>query len=400
MHLALIIDDYLPDSTRVASKMFHELACAFVNGGHRVTVITPYYGRGNRLKKNHLDGVEVWYFKNPRIKDVGKIKRAFAETVLSLNAWIAIKHEPEIKNFDAVIYYSPSIFFGPLVRKIKEKSKCYAYQILRDMFPQWSVDAGLIRAGSLIEKYFRFFEKINYSQADYIGLMSQKNVELFNSKYNFCATGVLHNWARFECISYEPKYKKCLGLNDKVIFLYGGNIGHAQDMGNLLRLVRNMLPYDKAHFLFVGQGDEVELVNSLVKQWKLENLTYLPPLTQSEFKVLLSEVDVGLFSLAKNHTAHNFPGKILGYMVNSIPILGSVNDGNDLMPLINDANAGMVYVNGDDEHLFQAALTLLNDKSIRNNMGKCALALLRKEFDVEGVVIEIINKINGVYEKN
>lgn len=38
MHLALIIDDYLPDSTRVASKMFHELACAFVNGGHRVTV--------------------------------------------------------------------------------------------------------------------------------------------------------------------------------------------------------------------------------------------------------------------------------------------------------------------------------------------------------------------------
>ena len=161
-----------------------------------------------------------------------------------------------------------------------------------------------------------------------------------------------------------------------------------------------MLPYDKAHFLFVGQGDEVELVNSLVKQWKLENLTYLPPLTQSEFKVLLSEVDVGLFSLAKNHTAHNFPGKILGYMVNSIPILGSVNDGNDLMPLINDANAGMVYVNGDDEHLFQAALTLLNDKSIRNNMGKCALALLRKEFDVEGVVIEIINKINGFYEKN
>ncbi len=26
--------------------------------------------------------------------------------------------------------------------------------------------------------------------------------------------------------------------------------------------------------------------------------------------------------------------------------------------------------------------------------------LLRKEFDVEGVVIEITNKINGFYEKN
>ena len=30
MHLALIIDDYLPHSTRVAAKMFHELAKQFV----------------------------------------------------------------------------------------------------------------------------------------------------------------------------------------------------------------------------------------------------------------------------------------------------------------------------------------------------------------------------------
>ncbi|HEB1307161.1 TPA: glycosyltransferase family 4 protein [Escherichia albertii] len=400
MHFALIIDDYLPSSTRVASKMFHELACSFVNSGHRVTVITPYHGNGSRLKKKYLDGVEIWYFKNPRVKDVGKIKRAIAETVLSLNAWMAIRYETEVRTFDAIVYYSPSIFFGPLIRKIKSQSKCFSYLILRDIFPQWSVDAGLIKAGSLIEKYFRFFEKYNYSQADYIGLMSKKNVELFNSKYSGYSTGVLHNWARFERIYYEPKYRQSLGLNNKVIFLYGGNIGHAQDMRNLLRLVRRMLPYDEAHFLFVGQGDEVELVNSLSKQWELKNLTYLPALTQSEFKILLSEIDVGLFSLSKHHTAYNFPGKILGYMVNSIPILGSVNDGNDLMSLINDANAGMIYINGNDEELFQAALALLKDKNLRHNMGECALSLLRKEFDVEGGAVEILRKVTEFYEEN
>ncbi|MCR4214790.1 hypothetical protein NKU63_14510, partial [Enterobacter cloacae] len=41
MKLALIIDDYLPNSTRVGAKMFHELAQEFIRRGHDVTVITP-----------------------------------------------------------------------------------------------------------------------------------------------------------------------------------------------------------------------------------------------------------------------------------------------------------------------------------------------------------------------
>ncbi len=47
------------------------------------------------------------------------------------------------------------------------------------MFPQWAIDEGLIKQSSIIEKYFRFFENLNYSSADCIGLMSPKNLQLF-----------------------------------------------------------------------------------------------------------------------------------------------------------------------------------------------------------------------------
>ncbi|MCQ8856447.1 L-fucosamine transferase, partial [Escherichia coli] len=36
MKLALIIDDYQPNSTRVGAKMFNELAQEFIQGGHDV----------------------------------------------------------------------------------------------------------------------------------------------------------------------------------------------------------------------------------------------------------------------------------------------------------------------------------------------------------------------------
>ena len=73
---------------------------------------------------------------------------------------------------------------------------------------------------------------------------------------------------------------------------------------------------------------------------------------------ILAVIDIGLFSLAYNHTTHNFPGKLLGYMVESKPILGSVNPGNDLLALIKSSNSGFVFINGDDESLANAAISL------------------------------------------
>lgn len=78
-------------------------------------------------------------------------------------------------------------------------------------------------------------------------------------------------------------------------------------------------------------------------------------MNQNEFKLILKEIDIGLFSLAAHHSAHNFPGKLLGYMANHIPILGSVNVGNDLLDLINHENAGFVHINGEDDDLFESA---------------------------------------------
>ncbi|RBM41406.1 glycosyltransferase family 4 protein [Vibrio tarriae] len=397
MRLALIIDDYLPHSTRVGAKMFHELACHYVDLGHEVTVITPAEGQEKALVKERVDNVNVWYFSSGAIKDVPKVKRAFNESLLSVRAWYAIRSEVKPDSFDGVVYYSPSIFFGYLVEKIKARCHCKSYLVLRDLFPQWVIDSGMIKKGSVIEKYFRFFEKWSYQQAETIGLMSEKNRELFDSLTDKSyPTEVLRNWAQLKPHSVEPEYigiREEFNLQNKLIYFYGGNIGHAQDMSNLMRLVKSMKEYANAHFLFVGQGDEVNLVNALAQEWGLDNFTYLPSVDQDEFKNILSEVDIGLFSLAANHTAHNFPGKLLGYMVQSIPILGSVNDGNDLQEIVNHNGAGYISINGQDDLLFENALKLYQNPQLRNELGTNAYKLLENEFSVAASAENILRKL-------
>ncbi len=101
-----------------------------------------------------------------------------------------------------------------------------------------------------------------------------------------------------------------------------------------------------------------------MEQEALKNMTLLPSVSQDEFKQMLAEFDVGLFTLDKDHITHNFPGKLLGYMVQELPILGSINAGNDLKEIVEEAGAGLVTVNGEDEILYENALKLLNDKAV------------------------------------
>ena len=174
MKLALIIDDYLPDSTRVGAKMFHELALELIKSGSDVTVITPAVGQAQKFIEQSIEGVKVWRFSSGPIKDVGKVARALNETLLSFRAWSAIRNHVFEDTFDGVIYYSPSIFFSGLVNNIKQRCNCNSYLVLRDLFPQWVIDAGMIKQGSLIARYFKCFEHRSYQAANTIGLMSEK----------------------------------------------------------------------------------------------------------------------------------------------------------------------------------------------------------------------------------
>ncbi|WP_028862359.1 glycosyltransferase family 4 protein [Psychromonas aquimarina] len=398
MHLAIIGDDSLPNSTLVHAKMLHELASELKKQGHTVVIIAPGKPKQEkRLDISSLDGNTYWKFKSGKLRGEGKFKRAINETLLSFNAWLAIPHIVEKEPFDGVIYYSPSIFFGPLVNKIKAKNRCKSYLILRDMFPQWAVDEGLIKKGSLIEKYFCYFENVNYCASDSIGLMSPKNLTLFTDKHqDKFNTHVLYNWADTTASLQRDgnaDLRETYGLQGKVIFFYGGNIGHAQDMGNLLRLARSMKEITNAHFLFLGQGDEVDLVKETIESQRLSNTTLLASVSQERYKQILTQVDVGLFSLAASHKTHNFPGKLLGYMVESLPILGSINEGNDLSEFITDADAGFILVNGQDAEFFEAAKILAVDEKRRKQIGNNANRLLATHFSVESAANTIISNL-------
>ena len=149
--------------------------------------------------------------------------------------------------------------------------------------------------------------------------------------------------------------------------------------------------FRSAYFLLVGGGSEVPRLRADIASKGLTNIAIHDAVGQREYLSMLAEFDVGLISLDRGLKTHNFPGKMLGYMYNAMPILASINKGNDLKNIIEDAEAGFVCFNGEDDKLYELAKRLLHDSDLRRKTGKNARVLLENKFSVSRAASQILS---------
>lgn len=394
MRILIIVDCYYP-TTKSSAKLVHDLGVEFRRIGHDVVVLAPSESIAGKFEVTTEDGLRIARVRTGKIKGANLAMRAWQEVRLSQNLWNGAQEFLRANPCDLVVYYSPSIFFGALVARLKKLWPCRSYLILRDIFPRWAVDAGIMSEG-LVYRYFHHKELQQYAAADVIGVQTPANLKYFSEElaHKHYKLEVLFNWAALEEPGLQKTdYRRQLDLQDKIVFFFGGNIGVAQDMDNVVRLAESLREHSEAFFLLVGEGSEVQRLNSMIAAKKLTNIRILPAVGQQEYLAMLAEFDVGLISLDRRLSTQNVPGKLMGYMQFSKPVLASLNPGNDLEQMLKDAGSGFSLTNGDDAGLRAAALRLLKEPELRRQMGANSRRLLEKTFSSAAAAAQILNSL-------
>jgi glycosyltransferase involved in cell wall biosynthesis len=376
-----------------SAKLIHNLATEFHRLGHEPVVVAPDENIKEDTEVTCENGITVLRVRTGKIKTASRLVRGLNEARLSDTIWRKGKRFFKENPCDLIIYYSPTIFFGTLVKRVKRFFFCPSYLILRDIFPQWALDAGVLRQG-MIYSYFKFKERQNYEAADIIGVQSPANLCYFeeNGLDKRYQLEVLYNWTTLQEENVQlGAHRERLGLLEKTVFFYGGNIGVAQDMDNIIRLAKRLQNEPDAYFLLVGDGSEVPRLRTEIESNGLTNISIHGSVGQQEYLSMLSEFDVGLITLNRNLKTNNFPGKMLGYMYSSMPILASINPNNDLGDILEKNQAGFVSINGEDKQFLDNALRLLRDGSLRRQIGLNARSLLESTFSVENAANQILS---------
>lgn len=395
--IALIADAYPPLRTSAAVQLQH-LSIEFARQGHFVTVIVPNPDQREQWRVDHTGAVRVLRLRSWQTKGVRLFRRLFAEMLMPF-AMIYGYQRSSIsrERWDAVVWYSPSIFHGPFIRMLKKSSGCKGYLILRDIFPQWALDTGVIRPG-LPFSFLAAVARYQYTLADTIGVQSAGSKVFFQK---FAAdsrqTGhveVLNNWLGCSRRAKCSIDLKATAIAGRKVLVYAGNMGAAQGMDILIALCERFAHRRDVGFLFVGRGDRLDRLVAIASARNLSNLVFRDEVEPEEVADLLSQCVAGLIALDARHRTHNIPGKFLSYMQEGLPVLAAVNAGNDVAALIRNSEVGEVLEGDDINEFFECALRLLDKIDSGFDFGARCRKLFEAEFMVEQAVAQITDAIS------
>ena len=392
MRIALIADVFPPLRSSGAVQL-RDLSIEMVAQGHQVTVMIPASDIKSAWSEEDMRGVKVLRLRAPRTKDVGYVRRTLAELIMPFAMrWNMRKSEWADEKWDAVVWYSPTIFLGPLAAMLKSSSNCKAYLIIRDIFPVWVVDMDLMGKG-LLYLFFKCIERFQYRVADVIGVQTPGNVPYFSKIRLNDKVEVLQNWLA------EPVEGKCsikiadTILSGRRIVVYAGNMGVAQGMDIVLELAKRFENRSDVGFLLVGRGSESERLRANSCEMGLSNIGFFNEIDPDVIPQLFAQCDVGIVSLDSRHKTHNIPGKFISYMQCGLPVLASVNAGNDMIDLVRSSGVGRVSSSYDAGDLACQLDQLLAEIAKGEDYSARCKGLAEERFSARAIVNQIVNSI-------
>ena len=387
----VLIAPHFPPLNSSAAVQLNDLALALSERRLNLTVLVPSAEISHPFILEKGDGFQLLKLKVPKFRDVSNVRRVIAEFLMPFfMLWALRKSEFNKSCWDGLVWYSPSIFFSPLIKSIKKKSGCKAYLIIRDIFPDWMVDLGLMKK-RLPYFFLKWIEGRQYKLADTIGVQTSANLTYFESRSFKGKLEVLHNWLKRAPLVACSLCINNTKLKGRKIFVYAGNMGVAQDMGVFLDLAKQMNLRKDVGFLFVGRGSQAGSIKALAEL--SDNILFCPEIDSKEIPGLYAQCHFGMVSLNRKHKIHNIPGKFLSYISAGIPVLACVNEANDLIEVVEKYGVGEVDTTYSAEILLELANKLLIRRDQENFSVKC-LALSEELFSPSIAVSKIFKSLN------
>ncbi|MEH6889056.1 glycosyltransferase family 4 protein [Bacillus sp. JJ864] len=367
-------------STMDEQGIYTDLMREFVENNHKVYIISPTEKRKQQSTRLIDKGnYKILKLQIGNIQKTNMIEKGISTLTLESKFLRGIQNYFSDVKFDLVIYSTPPITLQKAVEYVKKRDNATTYLLLKDIFPQNAVDLGMMRKTGikgLLYKYFKSKEKRLYKISDYIGCMSQANVNFLlqhNLEISPNIVEVCPN--SIEPLTIEKDVRKTKEVKskykiplDKTVFIYGGNLGKPQGIDFLIECLKANKANGQIYFIIAGSGTEFTKLKSFFDNEKLTNAQLFAQLPKDDYEILASSCDVGLIFLDKRFTIPNFPSRLLSYMQASMPVLAATDVNTDIGKVMEKGNFGFWCESSDVEQFTKKVQQLCNIE-LRKQMG-------------------------------
>lgn len=384
--------------------IYTDLLRKFRSEGWDIYVVTPHersLGLPTELKED--GGVHFLGVKTLNLQKTNAIEKGVGQVLVESQFTSAIKKYLSDVKFDLVLYSTPPITFPKVIAYLKQQNpQATTYLLLKDIFPQNAVDLEMMSKTGVKGVLYRFFrrkEKKLYALSDYIGCMSPANVEYVlrhNPEVDPAKVEVAPN--SVELTDYVlPLNVKAVrekyGLPmDKLVFIYGGNLGKPQGIPFLIECLEANAKRTDCNFVVIGTGTELTRLKAWYENVNVKrNVTVMDGVPKAEYDELVRSCDVGLIFLDHRFTIPNFPSRLLSYLENRMPVLCATDPNTD-MGRIAEKNGFGYWCESNSVEAFTDILNRMIAAD-RQAMGRKGYEFLEKNYLVENTYQAITNHL-------
>mgnify|MGYP001612667639 FL=1 len=170
-------------------------------------------------------------------------------------------------------------------------------------------------------------------------------------------------------------------IENKFIFLFAGVIGPSQGLDLIIKAAGKIKDVKDICFLIVGDGMEKKRLLKMAEEYSLENVIFKPFVSKDEYPELVKDADVGLVCLSSMNKTPVVPGKILGYMAASIPVVAFLNKESDGHQIIKDADCGYSEISDNVEKAVETIKKIYNERNRLKEYGENGFSYVKENFE-------------------
>lgn len=295
-----------------------------------------------------------------------------------------IKHRKALKKVDVIYVGYPGhvdVFLAYIVAKLFRKKLVFNPLLL--IYVGFSEEQSILQKNSSLGKVIKFGETIAYKLCDmvfadtpYQEKFLREDFGINQKKLRVLPIGADNTFYKYTPITTNTK--------KKLTVVYYGLYSPIHGVEYLVEAA-NILKHDKdISFIFIGQGNTFEKNYNKAKKLKLNNITFIHDVPQSEHPQYMEKADVFLGFLAKHPSVERviankiYQGMALGKVVLTADaaVIRSVFKHKENMYLVKPA---------DSQAVVDSLLELKNNPKLRIDIAENGYNMYKKEFTPKAV---------------
>lgn len=345
---------FWPDSE--ATGQFIAELCLRLSDKYEITAVAgrSYYIKKDGFrpfslyKKERLGKINIIRLRHTRFwkgRLLGRLANWFTYALLAFFAALGSKA-------DLIIIATDPPLLGILAMWTKRiKRVPYVYQC-NDLYVDVAVELGKLKPNGLIARVFNYLDVSAFNSAYKvvpIGLTMQRR--LYAKGVRQENMRVISNWVDADAIKPVPKQEnlllESLGLKDKFIVMYSGNMGLTQDLDIFLEACARCKDLAGMFFILAGQGAMKKELESRAVSLGIKNILFLPYQPMDMLAQSLGMADLHVISFRKGLSGAIVPSKMYGIMAAAKPYLIIGDADSEPALLARQLNCGLTAQAGD-----------------------------------------------------